>query len=119
MNTQSSISSAPRRLGLVLTAVLGVCGLAGSGAAWAQSTVGMVFGKAPAGDTVSAVSTSTGVQREVHVASNGRYALRALPVGTYTITLQENGKPVLQHRNVPVVVGRGIKVDLDGAASKE
>ena len=119
MNTHFSIRSAPRRLGLVLTAVLGVCGVAGSGAAWGQSTAGMVFGKAPAGDTVSAVSTTTGVQREVHVAPDGRYALRALPVGTYTITLQESGKPVLQHRNVSVVVGRGIKVDLDGAANKE
>jgi hypothetical protein len=119
MNTHFSIRSAPRRLGLVLTAVLGVCGVAGSGAAWAQSTVGMVFGKAPAGDTVSAVSTSTGVQREVHVAADGRYAIRALPVGTYTVTLQEGGKPVVKHPNVPVVVGRGMKVDFDGAASKE
>jgi carboxypeptidase family protein len=115
MNTNFSVNSSPRRhgLGLALAAVIGMCGVAGSGAVQAQATAGLVFGKAPAGDSVRALSTTTGIQREVHVGADGRYALRALPVGVYTVTLQENGKPVRQHLNVPVIVGRGIKVDFD------
>jgi hypothetical protein len=31
------------------------------------------------------------------------------------VTLEEDGRPVVKHVNVPVVVGRGIKVDFDCA----
>lgn len=113
MNTNFSVNSSPRRPGLVLAAIIGMCGIAGSGAVLAQATAGTVFGKAPAGDSVVAQSTTSGVQREVHVGSDGRYAFRALPAGVYAVTLQENGQPVIKHPNVPVTVGRGIKVDFD------
>lgn len=121
MNTNFFLSSSPLRhgFGLVLASFIGLCGLAGSGVADAQDTAGVVFGKAPAGDSVFALSNTSGFQREVQVGSDGRYSLRALPVGVYTVTLLENGKPVLKHLNVPVVVGRGIKVDFDSAAGKE
>jgi hypothetical protein len=100
-----------------MVAALAVCGLLGSAAAYAQSTAGDVFGKAPAGDTVLAKNTSNATQREVKVDAKGRYSIRSLPAGVYDVTLMENGKPVLKHANVPVVVGRGIKVDLDNSAS--
>ena len=99
-----------------LAAALAVCGLAGSSAVYAQSTAGEVFGKAPAGDTVTAKSTTNGLQREVQVDAKGRYSIRALPIGIYTVTLSENGQPVAKHLNVPVVVGRGILVNFDGEA---
>lgn len=113
MNTNSSVNSSSRRRSLVLAVIVGMCGIAASGAVLAQATAGTVFGKAPTGDSVSAMSTTSGFQREVHVGSDGRYALRALPVGVYTVTLTENGKPVLKHPNVPVPAGGGIKVDFD------
>lgn len=101
----------------VLAAALAVCGLAGSSAVYAQATAGEVFGKAPAGDSVTAKSMTNGTQREVQVDAKGRYTIRALPVGVYTVTLSENGQPVAKHVNVPVVVGRGIQVNFDDQAA--
>ena len=100
-----------------LAAALAVCGLAGSSAVYAQATAGEVFGKAPAGDTVTAKSTTNGTQREVQVDAKGRYSIRALPIGVYTVTLSENGQPVAKHLNVPVVVGRRVQVNFDGEAA--
>jgi hypothetical protein len=122
MNNNSSLSSnRPRhRRGfslrsLAMAAVIGVCGAAGSAAIHAQATAGNVFGKAPAGDTITAQSTTSGVQRQVQADAKGRYSIGQLPVGVYTVTLEEDGRPVVKHVNVPVVVGRGIKVDFDCA----
>jgi len=112
--------STRRRLSMrpfVMAAAFAVCGMAGSAVVHAQSTVGQVFGNAPSGSTVLAKSTTNGIQREVRVDEKGRYAIRALPVGVYTVTLSENGQPVAKHLKVPVVVGRGIKVDFDGQAT--
>ncbi|MGN6229076.1 MAG: carboxypeptidase-like regulatory domain-containing protein [Dyella sp.] len=121
MKNYLSVSSSLRRSShhLAVATLIGLCSFAGSGAVRAQDTAGAVFGKAPAGDSVSVVSNSTGLQREVHVGKDGRYALRALPVAVYTVTLLESGKPVMKHLNVPIVAGRGIKVDFDSAASEE
>jgi hypothetical protein len=98
---------------LAMAAVIGMCGAAGSAAVYAQATAGNVFGKAPAGDTISAQSTTTGLQRQVQADAKGRYSIGPLPVGIYTVTLEENGRPVVKHVNVPVIVGRGMKVDFD------
>jgi hypothetical protein len=100
---------------LALAAAIGICGGAGSAAVHAQATAGDVFGKAPAGHTVDARSATYGVHREAHVDAKGRYAIRSLPIGIYTVTLKQNGQPVAKHLNVPVVVGRGIEVDFDCA----
>ena len=58
---------------------------------------------------------ANGMQRHVEVDEKGRYMLSSLPVGVYTVTLEENGKPVVKHPNVGVIVNRGIKVDFDCA----
>ncbi|MEW5836241.1 MAG: carboxypeptidase-like regulatory domain-containing protein [Pseudomonadota bacterium] len=96
---------------LALVAVVAAAAMSTS--ALAQSTVGTVFGIAPAGFEVSAHSTTNGTQRTVHVGADGRYALRALPTGVYDVTLEENGHAMIRHPKVPVIVGRGIKVDFD------
>ncbi|HET6805921.1 MAG TPA: carboxypeptidase-like regulatory domain-containing protein [Frateuria sp.] len=98
--------------GIAMAAALVAFGAAGS-VAHAQSTDGKVFGNAPVGSTVLAKSTTTGTRREVRVDKKGRYAIRALPVGVYTVTLSQNGQPVARHLNVPVIVGRGIQVNFD------
>lgn len=119
MNTSFSIHPSSRRHGFVrhavLAAAVGLCGVAGSAAVHAQATAGDVFGNAPAGDRVLAKSATSGTQREVAVDAKGRYSIRSLPVGVYTVVLKVNGQPVLKHLNVPVVVGRGIQVNFDCA----
>lgn len=124
MNNHSSRSNLIQRrrglsfTGLALAAVVGVFMATGSAAVHAQSTSGTIFGKVPAGDTVTATNISNGLQREVTADSEGRYKLRALPVGIYNMVLESNGKPVLQRLNVPVKVGGGIKVDFDCSNNK-
>ncbi|MDE2086423.1 MAG: carboxypeptidase regulatory-like domain-containing protein [Xanthomonadaceae bacterium] len=115
MNKIFSIRFASRRLigGLALAGVVGAFAVAGISTANAQSTSGSIFGKAPAGYTVSARSTETGGGRTVVVDSSGRYAANALPSGTYNVILKQIGHPVAEHKNVEVIVGRGVEVDFD------
>ena len=91
MNRIFSINPLSRRRGwsLALAAVVGMCALAGSAVVSAQSTAGMVFGKAPVGYAISVRSTTTGAGRTVHVDSRGRYSIPSLPVGVYTVTLKQ------------------------------
>lgn len=116
MSKLHSINSGSNRRGLsvrafAMAAAVALFGVAGSAAVHAQATAGEVFGNAPAGSTVLAKSTTTGTQREVQADEKGRYAIRSLPIGVYNVTVSENGQPVAKHLNVPVVVGRGVKVD--------
>jgi hypothetical protein len=115
MNRTSSNVPSLHRHGrsLLLAGVVAAFALAAAGTASAQSTAGKVFGKAPIGASVAARSDSTGAQREVKVDSVGRYSIHALPVGVYTVTLKENGQPVMKHIKVPVIVGRGSEVDFN------
>jgi hypothetical protein len=76
----------------------------------AQSTTAHIFGQAPAGETVLAES-STGLHRHATVDAKGRYNLRNLPMSTYTVSLQKDGKVVDTRANIPVMVGRGAEVD--------
>ncbi|QWT21401.1 carboxypeptidase-like regulatory domain-containing protein [Bacillus sp. NP157] len=81
-----------------------------SSGAGAQSTAGSIFGHGPAGASVTAVS-SNGSQRHATINSSGRYSLTPLPMGTYTVKLEKDGKLVDTMKNVPIVVGRGREVD--------
>jgi hypothetical protein len=96
---------------LALAVLIGIGGVTGPAAVNAQATAGSVFGYAPAGQTVLAKSVTNGLSRHVTVDAKGRYNIGALPVGTYTVTLEKDGAAVLQHNNVPITVGRGVKVD--------
>lgn len=93
----------------ILSAAL-LIGIASSGAAWGQSTSGAIFGKVPAapGETVT-VQSDSGVTRQVNVDSSGRYSVNSLPLGTYTVTLQRDGKTVATKSNVTVVVNSGVE----------
>lgn len=113
MNTTLSFRSALRRAarGLAVAGVVGACALAGISTASAQATAGKVFGKAPAGYSITVHSDATGIGRTVKVDAEGRYSAAQLQPGVYTVTLKQNGQPVARHLNVPVTVGRGIQVD--------
>src|ERR1700754_1838358 len=95
------------------TFLLGMVMLAGTGAclpAHAQGTTAMIFGHGPAGATVTAQS-STGGERHTTINSGGRYKLLSVPMGTYTIILEKDGKAVDTRKNIPLTVGRGAQVD--------
>ena len=66
MNSIFSKNPVSRRLGqsLMLAGIAGVFALAGVSTASAQATTGSVFGKAPAGYTVSVRSAATGAGRQ-------------------------------------------------------
>lgn len=79
-------------------------------AAIAQSTTTHIFGQGPAGAKVDARS-DTGAHRSTTIRDNGRYELRTLPMGTYTVTLTAAGVVTDTRRNIPLMVGRGAEVD--------
>ena len=65
-----------------------------TGAVYAQATTGSIFGQAKAGDSVLIKSTS-GVTRQVQVDSTGHYVVNSLPLGSYTVSLQQDGQSVV------------------------
>lgn len=54
----------------------------------AQASNGNISGDAVAGDTVIAINADTGLQREIQVKKDGKYRMRALPLGTYVVTIK-------------------------------
>ncbi|HUH56275.1 MAG TPA: carboxypeptidase-like regulatory domain-containing protein, partial [Rhodanobacter sp.] len=83
------------------TALAMALGLGLTGVAFGQATTGSIFGQVPAGngETVTVRSTS-GVTRQVAVDPSGRYDIGSLPLGSYTVTLQRDGKDVDSRSNV-------------------
>lgn len=79
-------------------------------AALAQSTSAHIFGQGPAGAKVGA-RNDTGAHRSTTVRDNGRHDVRALPKGTYTVTLTAAGVVTDTRRDIPLMVGRGAEVD--------
>lgn len=79
-------------------------------AAHAQSTSASIVGHAPAGDTI-VVKSAAGTHRSTKVKDNGRYAIRALPVGVYTVELFKNGEEYDTRYNIGLRVGASFKVD--------
>jgi hypothetical protein len=113
MNKILSCLSAPHRIarGLALAGVIGALAVTGISTASAQATAGKVFGKAPAGYSITVHSDATGIGRTVKADAEGRYSAAQLQPGIYTVTLKQDDQAVAKHLNVPVTVGRGIEVD--------
>jgi hypothetical protein len=76
----------------------------------AQATAGRNFGSAPAGETITAHSTS-GVHRHAKADATGRYTIASLPMGIYTVALEKGGNAVDTRSNIPLTVGRGAEID--------
>jgi hypothetical protein len=95
-------------------------GLGASGMAFAQSNAtGTIFGQATPGATVLVSNPATGFAREIPVDSNGRYRVTALPVGSYTVTLQQDGQAVSTRENVGVRVGGGTEASFASGADAQ
>jgi hypothetical protein len=113
MNNALSIRPLRQRLarGLASAGVMGALAVAGISTASAQSTAGAVFGRAPVGSSITVRNDNTGAGRTVKVHDDGHYLASSLPLGTYTVTLKQNGQAIAKHLNVPVIVGRSAEVD--------
>ncbi len=112
MYNTSSIRSLTKRLarGMALAGVIGTLAMASVSTVSAQTTMGSIFGKAPAGDSIT-VHSDTGAGRTVKVDATGRYKALGMPMGNYTVTLKRDGKAIAEHINVQVVASRGSEVD--------
>ena len=97
-----------------ITAALAMTG----GQAVAQSTTGTIFGQAPvaSGETVQ-ITGGSGYNRVVPVDESGRYSV-TLPVGTYTVTLLQNGKAIQSKSNISPNVASGTAVNFAVAGGK-
>ena len=87
-----------RRTTLALSLGLGL-GLVGT-SALAQNVTGAIFGQISGqhGDTVTIRNVNTGFERSIPVDSAGRYRISSLPVGDYTVTLNnEAGRTALDY----------------------
>ena len=60
----------------------------GAGLALAQSPVGALAGRGTSGDIVVVTYAKTGASREVTIPRSGRYQLRNLPIGEYTVVVR-------------------------------
>jgi hypothetical protein len=96
-------------------AVAVAMGFGFSGHVSAQATTGTITGQAPvaAGETVQIVGGS-GYNRTVPVDKSGRYSVE-LPVGTYTVTLQQSGQTVQSKSNVTALAAKSVAVDFVAA----
>ncbi|HEV2539871.1 MAG TPA: TonB-dependent receptor [Frateuria sp.] len=113
MNLQVANRPAIRRTALAIALSMGF-----AGAAFAQSTTGSIFGDAPAaqGETVL-IQNATGFSREVPVDAQGRFAASQLPLGSYTVTLRQNGQTVDSRKDVSLRVGAGTQISFAAAAA--
>ena len=112
----STHSRAPRRSTIrtmAWVAAVGFCCAAGPAAVHANETTGRVVGRAPAGATVLVRNAEFGIQHQIEVNRKGRYVVSWLPIGVYTVTVVDNGQPLIQHPSVQVFVDRGSRVDFN------
>jgi len=93
-------------------AIGGTIALAFGGSAYAQATNGTIYGTVPvaAGETIHITSSSTGFNRTITVGSSGKYSL-IVPIGTYTVSLMQNGQIVQSQTDVSPVAAGSVEVD--------
>jgi hypothetical protein len=87
-----------------------------TGAAWAQATNGTIYGTVPVapGETVQ-ITSGAGFNRTLPVDASGRYSI-TLPVGTYTVSLLQDGKVVQSRTGVSPAAAGAVAVNFASAA---
>lgn len=110
------MASKYRAKGLKRSALTIALGLCFAGGVQAQSTTGSIYGTVPNGaGTTIVVKNESGLSRTVAADASGRYNITSLPIGNYTVTV-ENGGKVVGTRNVTVRAGAGADGSLGGAS---
>ena len=91
-----------------LASAVAACLFAGS--AFAQSTVGDIYGTAAANQTVQVQNLGSGQVRQIAVGQDGRYRAASLPIGQYRVNVQQDGATVAT-REINVVAGQSSQVN--------
>jgi len=92
-------------------AVAVAMGFGFSGHVLAQATTGTIYGQAPiaSGETVQ-ITGGAGFNRTIPVDKDGRYSI-TLPVGTYDVTLVQNGQTIQTKQGVTALAAKAVGVD--------
>jgi hypothetical protein len=101
---------------LAVAIALGLYGMSAIAPVHAQSTTGSIFGAAPvaSGESIQ-ITGGSGFNRTIPVDSSGHYST-TLPVGTYTVTLMQNGQAVQTRENVTPKVAGATEVSFTSAS---
>src|SRR3974390_3248136 len=107
------------RRSLVLTAILGMVLAACAPLGQAQSTGGRIRGTvtdpsggAVAGATVTLVNTATNITREATTNATGEYLFLEVPVGAYTIEVNQTGFKKFVRKDVEVDMNTVVSLDM-------
>ena len=127
MNTRlhsvCAVAARIRRLPQIAVATLLAISFLGAPLTRAQSNVnGYIFGTvagASSGAKIVATNPSSGIKREGAPDASGSYRISALPIGTYSVTLQTPGQPDQVFDNVNVNLGTGSSVNFSAGAKPE
>ncbi|MGH8154654.1 MAG: TonB-dependent receptor [Rhodanobacteraceae bacterium] len=105
-----------RRKALAL-AIGGSVALAFTGGAFAQAVNGTIHGTVPvAPNEMIQITGGAGFNRTITVGPSGQYSV-TVPVGTYTVTLLQNGQAVQSRSDVSPVAAGGVEVDFITSAA--
>jgi hypothetical protein len=98
-----------------LAIAIGSAALGFAGAAWAQATSGTIYGTAPvaSGESIQ-ITGGAGYNRTITVGPSGKYSI-TLPVGTYTVSLLQDGKVVQSRTGVTPAAAGAVAVDFASA----
>src|SRR5690348_5196755 len=120
-NMKSKSLRASRRNNLfrrkALAIAIGSAALGITAAAWGQAVNGTIYGTVPVapGETIQIVG-GAGFNRTITVGPSGKYSI-TLPVGTYTVSLLQDGKVVQSRSGVSPVAAGAVAVDFAGSGA--
>ncbi|MGH8183214.1 MAG: Oar protein, partial [Rhodanobacteraceae bacterium] len=113
--SRNNVSHASRRNRFLqrkaLALAIGSIALGVAGGAWAQATTGTIYGTVPvaSGETIQIIG-GAGFNRTITVGPSGKYST-IVPVGSYTVSLVQNGKVVSSQRDISPVAAGAVEVD--------
>src|SRR5581483_1544857 len=91
--------------------------LAYGNGAFAQAVNGTIYGRVPVAANESIqITGGAGFNRTITVGPSGQYSI-TLPVGTYTVSLLQNGQVVQTRNDVSPVAAGAVEVDFTTATS--
>jgi len=99
-------------LSLLLLTPVAIIAQSESGSASVEGTVTDANGAAVAGASVSVRNQETGLERVATTDAGGRYAVRVLPVGRYTLRVEATGFAVGRQDEVILRIGETTPVNL-------